>query len=64
MPRGDRYEVTTLPDGWTPDTLDPLEREEFDHLVGYGISYEDAIRRLNLGSIATIGRRAHRRNTE
>ncbi|QGJ95856.1 hypothetical protein J1770_gp71 [Gordonia phage EMoore] len=53
-----------LPDAWSPDQLDPLDREEVEHLVGYGISYEEAISRLGIGSIATIGRRAHRRNTE
>lgn len=53
----------TLPESWHPDVLDPLEREEYDHLAGYGMTADEIVRRLGW-SIETIGRRAHRRNTE
>lgn len=52
-----------LPEAWTPDLLDPIEREEYDHLAGYGMTADQIAGRLGW-SIEAMGRRAHRRNTE
>ncbi|UAK38364.1 hypothetical protein K8O93_00760 [Gordonia bronchialis] len=39
-------EVASLPRDWTPDVLDPIEREEYDHLAGFGLSPTEIVVRL------------------
>ncbi|AMS03691.1 hypothetical protein SEA_BETTERKATZ_56 [Gordonia phage BetterKatz] len=48
-----------LPDDWSPVVLDDLEREEFDHLAGYGMAPTDIMRRLKWqpGTLANRWRR-------
>lgn len=60
MPRTPHTKPQTLPATWHPDLLDPIEREEYDHLAEYGMPAEAIMRRLGW-SIEAMGRRAHRR---
>ena len=50
--------VRVLPEGWSPDVLDPLEREEYDHLAGFGLSPTEVIQRLGW-SMETMAKRKY-----
>ncbi|QPO17153.1 hypothetical protein SEA_LILBEANIE_75 [Gordonia phage Lilbeanie] len=44
-----------LPKGWTPEYLDRFDRLDYDHLIGYGCTPEEALRRMGK-SVDAVGK--------
>lgn len=55
-----RPKPTRLPELWTPDLLDPIAREEYDHLAAFGWPAERILPRIGI-TIESACRHAYAR---